>query len=272
MSTAPETMQPAETSTGRVLLAEDNAVNQQVAVAMLKHLGFEVDVVCDGAEAVRAATAATAYEAVFMDCQIPVLDGYQATAEIRRLQGGARRTPIIAITASASAADQRRCLAAGMDGYLAKPLSLKSLTAALVPWTRLAADAPVDDGPADLVRPAPAALDPRVVARLQRLGDAAGEDLLARLAVLFLADADGRVVAMRQALATGDSASVVMAAHTLSGASANLGASDLARLCAALATGSAAGDLADGGLLLDEVDEELGRVRSALGTLIAAAS
>ena len=126
---------------GRVLLAEDHPVNQRVATAMLESLGFHVDVVADGAEAVKAATL-TPYRAILMDCQLPVLDGYQATREIRRLEGTSRRTPIIAVTASPMNLDQQRCLAAGMDDYLTKPLSLKALAAVL------ARSAPDGSGPA----------------------------------------------------------------------------------------------------------------------------
>jgi two-component system, sensor histidine kinase and response regulator len=263
---------------GHILLAEDNALNQRVAAAMLENLGFDVDIVADGAEAVNAATLAP-YHAILMDCQIPVLDGYQATSEIRRLQGASRRTPIIAVTASTMKSDQQRCLAAGMDDYLAKPLSLKALAAVLARWAPEGSDPGIVVDPAeplpathaDVAHVADAArpvLDAQVVDRLERLGRAAGEDLMGQLAVLFLADADTRVVALRQALTGDDATAVLRAAHTMSGASANLGATELARLCAALATGSAAGDLVGSGAILEAVEAELGRVRSALGSLI----
>ncbi len=118
---------------GRILLAEDNPVNQRVAASMLEHLGFLVDVVEDGAEAVRAAHL-TSYRAILMDCQMPVLDGYQATTEIRSQQGEHPRVPIIAVTASAMKWDQERCLAAGMDDYVPKPLGLDALAAVLARW------------------------------------------------------------------------------------------------------------------------------------------
>lgn len=263
-----------------MLLVEDNPINQRVATAMLEHLGFDVDAVTDGHGAVTAALQMH-YRAVFMDCQIPGLDGCQATAEIRRRQEPDRRTPIIAITASATNADQQRCLAAGMDDFLAKPLTLKALAAILARWAPEGTVAAIADDPAasllnDTVDPGPAdsgraVLDADVVARLERLGAAAGEDLMAALATLFLADADARIVALRQALADGDPAAIVRSAHSLTGSSANLGATALSRLCATLATGSAAADLVARQALVDGIEVELGRVRNALSALVPAA-
>jgi CheY-like chemotaxis protein len=217
-----------------------------------------------------------------MDCQMPVLDGYEATGEIRRVQGVSTRTPIIAVTASAMKSDQQRCLAAGMDDYLPKPLTLKALSAVLDRWAPggsdpegpdpdLAAEpakhvraAQVDSD--DLADPARSVLDKHVIGRLERLGESAGEDLIGQLSILFLTDAETRVLELREALATDDAAALVRAAHTLGGASAIIGAPVLARLCASLATDSAAGDLVGGGPLLEALEAELRRVRSALGS------
>lgn len=259
-----------------VLVAEDHPVNQRVATAMLENLGFRVDIVADGAEAVRAATL-TPYRAILMDCQIPVMDGYRATGEIRRLQRASHRTPIIAVTASATLSDRRRCKAAGMDDYLTKPLTLKTLAAVLARWVPVGAGPTISVGPAGVfpatdvglavvADPGRAVLDAQVVGRLERLGRSAGEDLIGQLATIFLADADAWVVALREGLAGEDAAAVIRSAHTLSGASANLGATDLARLCATLATDGAAGHLMHGEAQLGAVEAELDRVRSALGS------
>ncbi|MEX1363504.1 MAG: response regulator [Nannocystaceae bacterium] len=110
----------------RVLVAEDNAINQMVIRKMLRRFGIQADVVSNGEDAVAAAEAG-GYALVLMDCQMPVLDGYEATRRIRRLAGPHCTTPIVAMTASAMAGDRERCLAAGMDGYLPKPVELSSL-------------------------------------------------------------------------------------------------------------------------------------------------
>jgi CheY-like chemotaxis protein len=118
---------------GRVLLAEDNPVNKIVAVSMLKQLGFAVDVANNGQEAVLAA-ANERYDAILMDCQMPVMNGFEATAAIRAAEASAGvRVPIIALTANAVAGDRERCLAAGMDDYLSKPIRKEQLRNALEP-------------------------------------------------------------------------------------------------------------------------------------------
>jgi len=113
---------------GRLLLAEDNLINQKVAVAMLSSRGYLVDTVLNGAAAVRAA-ATQPYDAILMDCQMPELDGYEATAAIRSHEGAGRHTQIIALTAGARQEDRERCLAEGMDSYLAKPVNKDALLA-----------------------------------------------------------------------------------------------------------------------------------------------
>jgi CheY-like chemotaxis protein len=270
----------ARGASGRILLAEDNPVNQRVAAVMLESLGLQFDLVADGAQAVKAAVA-TPYKAILMDGQMPILDGYQATSEIRRLQGETQHTPIIAITGSTMKSDQQRCVAAGMDDYLAKPLNVAALRDVLARWGFEGsepsivgrASVPVSPnlvGLDNLDDPDRAVLDVGTVERLERLGDATGEDLLGELAPLFLADADARVVSLRQAIARDDAAAVVRSAHTLSGASANLGATVFARLCATLAADSSVGDLTGGEVLVDALEDELDRVRSALVSAVPA--
>ena len=124
---------PPRTTGLRVLVVDDNEVNQLVASGILRHLGYEVEVVDDGAQGVAAALASP-FHAILMDVQMPELDGYAATAEIRRLEGASRHTPIIAMTATASAEERARCLAAGMDDYLTKPMRRADVATVLTNW------------------------------------------------------------------------------------------------------------------------------------------
>jgi CheY-like chemotaxis protein len=124
---------PPALAGARVLLAEDNLVNQRVAMAILKKLGLAPDLACNGLEACAAAKAGP-YDLILMDCQMPEMDGFEATRRIREQEGGARRVPILAMTANAMAGDRERCLEAGMDDYLAKPIAILDLKEALLRW------------------------------------------------------------------------------------------------------------------------------------------
>jgi CheY-like chemotaxis protein len=116
-----------------VLLAEDNSVNQKVAVRMLEKLGCSVDVAANGFEAVSLC-GSLPYDLVLMDCQMPEMDGLQATSEIRAMESGDRRTPIVALTANVLPRDRELCLKAGMDDFVSKPVSIAALAAALGQW------------------------------------------------------------------------------------------------------------------------------------------
>ncbi|TFW27964.1 hybrid sensor histidine kinase/response regulator, partial [Massilia arenosa] len=141
----------------RALLAEDNPVNVEVATAMLDSLGFDVHHAANGDAALQAVQAGGA-EIVLMDCQMPVMDGFKATAEIRRYeqqQGRPRRLPIIAITANALQGDREACLAAGMDDYLSKPYSQQQLAAVIGRWIQMPVAATVHHGDYGEHAPAP---------------------------------------------------------------------------------------------------------------------
>ena len=131
--TAPTTAPEGGARRGRVLVAEDDPLLEIVTVTTLTILGYDAEVVANGREAVDAVLC-TDYLGVFMDCQMPEMNGYEATAEIRRLEGASRHTPIIALTATPMEDGREMCLAAGMDDYLTKPARRKDLEAALQRW------------------------------------------------------------------------------------------------------------------------------------------
>jgi PAS domain S-box-containing protein len=226
-----------EKAAARVLVAEDNAVNRRVVASMLEGLGHHVEVAANGAEAVEACRR-SAYDLVLMDRQMPEMDGLRATVLIREQEGPTRRTPIVALTASALAGERERCLAAGMDDYLTKPVRLQVLDATIRKWARgtAAAAAP----------PVPAADHPMRVLEAQR-GPAVALEVLD----LFLVSTPLRLDEMRDALLRNDARGLENLAHSLKGAAAQMGARGMADVCSQVAAvcrtaaPSAARDLLD---------------------------
>ncbi len=257
-----------QTANNCILMAQDNPISQRIARAMFEKLGHEVDAVSDG-EAAVAAAILRPYRAIFIDCNLPTRGGYQATDEIRRLKGASRRTPIIAITESLAPADEQRCTTAGMDDLIAIPFSLKSIAEALTHWPRRRSASGDASDPEDVdsavgpVRSLVPALNLNVLDQLERLGESAGEDLISRLATQFLADAECRIVELRRAVADADSEAVSRTAHNLCGSSANLGATELSRLCSTFGADDGPGSSSRDEVILKEVESELERVRSA---------
>ncbi|GAB7046613.1 hypothetical protein JCM9534A_17390 [Catenuloplanes indicus JCM 9534] len=223
----------------RILLAEDNQVNQRVAKLMLAKLGHRVDTVADGAEAVHAVHRAP-YDVVLMDMRMPVLDGLAATRIIRAELPADRQPHIIAMTANALAEDRAQCLAAGMDGYLAKPVRAAELSAALAPLLRDAPPPPDTDvrNSADDPQHAHTSTDAGI---RERLRDITGPNppaeeraLMARLLTTFPAKTRAGMDKVEAALASGDTAAVRDVAHGLKGSALNVGLRDLAKLFAAI--------------------------------------
>ena len=210
-------------SGGRVLVVEDNTVNQKVAVAMIESLGYGADAVGNGLEAVEAC-AGHAYDAILMDCQMPQMDGFKATAFIREREGGGRRTPIIALTASVTAEDRQRCLAAGMDDYLSKPVPREALASALRKWIPTAGTPPTVEAAA-----APSTLPPSHP--LHVLEAHAGPRALAEVIDVFLQTIPRRLDDLRQAHRRGEGDAIRALAHSLKGASAQIGARAMADVC-----------------------------------------
>jgi signal transduction histidine kinase/CheY-like chemotaxis protein/HPt (histidine-containing phosphotransfer) domain-containing protein len=214
----------------QVLLVEDNPVNQRVATLMLTDLGCRVSVAADGQQALDALER-QAFDLVLMDCQMPVMSGFEATRRIRAAEYGAgRRTPIVAMTANAMQGDEEQCLQAGMDGYLSKPVRKQQLLAELQRWAhekRRRTEMVANDGG----EARDELIDRAVIESLRELGGEEDSGLLMELIELFLADAPKHVQAMTEALESGDVEALERAAHTLKSSSANLGALGLSRLC-----------------------------------------
>lgn len=271
---------------GKLLVAEDNEVNQLVARGMANRLGYEVHIVDDGEQAVSAALSGT-YAAVLMDCHMPVMDGFDATKAIRARNGHSARIPIIAMTAGALDEDRERCFSAGMDDYISKPVDLAKLAEVLarwVPqqeqtstaggWADAAASAGVAQEPAEAPASNAVVIDEDRLQILRDLGPADGLGLLPEAIRAFRQDTQSAVETLRAALATGQAAAVEAAAHKLAGAAANIGAVGAAGLCKDLERlGRDAGPElgANGSLLLGQLDTELARVNGTLERTVTGA-
>jgi len=219
----------------RVLLADDNPVNQEVAVGMLELIGCTVDVAANGGEALEAYRKAR-YQLILMDCHMPGVDGFEAAAAIREIERSEQRayTPIIALTADVQKGIEQQCSNAGMDGYLSKPFDQARLWGVLHKWLPEAGEPAGPDG-AESQRDSPTeVLDRETVETLRELGRLRGSDLLSRVAALYCQDTPGLLTDMREGIAAGNAEVVRGAAHALKSASAHLGAHALASDCGAL--------------------------------------
>lgn len=262
---------------GYVLLAEDNAINQEVAVGMLEQLGYRVDTVVNGREAV-AARVRTAYDLVLMDCEMPDMDGFAATQAIRDYEHSTvvSRVPIIALTAHVLEGSREQCLTAGMDDYLSKPFSLEQLYMLLARWiphlsehalppvTALASAPLAAEAPPPPVLPAALPLDITVLNSLRALQHRDNTDLLGRLIQLYMRNTPPLLETLRQAVTRGDAPTVHKAAHSLKSSSGNLGALTLSTLCRELETMGRTHCLASAPAVLARLEAEYSAVCAAL--------
>ena len=222
---------------GRVLVAEDNSVNQRVALAMLARLGLTAHAVGNGREAVEAARDLP-FDLILMDCQMPEMDGYAATAAIRASEAGGPRVPIIALTADAIDGARERCLRSGMDAYLTKPIRQEELITALQVWLRVGTDRVAADkrvpSPAAGLPSMPKPCDEAVILRLvHELGDEAAL-VLPEISAALTTDVMLLITSTATALAAGDHAALARDAHRLKGQSLTLGLGELVNLAKAI--------------------------------------
>jgi CheY-like chemotaxis protein len=241
----------------RILLAEDNAVNQKVALRLLARLGYRADVVANGLEAV-AAVQRQPYDVVLMDLQMPVMDGLEASRRLKQNPPGLAVPRIIALTADAMPGDREKCLAAGMDDYLTKPLDLEALKASLA-QTR-----PLPD-PAGMAPPAGPVID---LEQFQKFRAAMGADFIGEVLAAFTAEAPALLQQLRQALAGNDPETFRRAAHTLKSNAAAFGAVTLAALARELEQIGQAGCQSAHGDKVTRAEAEYLRVHQALKELL----
>jgi len=237
--------------TGRVLIAEDNSTNREVALGILRKLGLRADAAADGIEALTALESIP-YDLVLMDMRMPVMDGIEATRQIRNPLSAVlnHEIPIIALTANAMQSDREACMAAGMNGFLAKPIRKAALRHALGGWLR-ADDAAIPAG--EIIPSATAVLFDRagVLDRLE--GD---EELAAIVFAAFLEDMPGQIQRLKDFVKSGDTAGSARQAHSIRGASANAGGEALRKIAAEMEKAADAGNLDGVNIRMSELEAQ----------------
>jgi CheY-like chemotaxis protein/HPt (histidine-containing phosphotransfer) domain-containing protein len=255
---APHSAPIKKGKTMRILLAEDNIINQRLAVRLLEKQGHEVVVANNGSEAI-AALEREPFDLALMDVQMPEMSGLEATARIReRERATGARLPIIALTAYAMKGDRERCLEAGMDGYVSKPIRSEDLFQAIAEATPVSAEgsdpAPLGEGQSEVFDQAKA---------LEVMGD--DRELLAELAELFAEDCPRRLTEIRQAITERKSERVERAAHTLKGTASNFGARATVAAARRLEEMGCSRDWPEVEAAYDALETEIKRLTAALG-------
>jgi CheY-like chemotaxis protein/HPt (histidine-containing phosphotransfer) domain-containing protein len=240
----------------RILLAEDNAMNQKVALRLLERLGYRADVVWNGVEAL-AALERQHYDVVLMDVQMPELDGLDASRRICERWPPENRPRIIAMTANALPEDREACFAAGMNDYVAKPIRGDELAAAL-DRARPLRDGDAGPGENEISLEA---------AALQNLRDLGGTTFLTEVVDVFLADAPALITSLRSSLEHGDAEELRRAAHTLKTNGTTLGAAAFAELCRTVEQHAKDHRLDGVAQLVDQIEQEYRGLEEALATL-----
>ena len=245
----------------RILLAEDNEINQKVALGILQNFGYRTDVVSNGKEAVEAMESIS-YDIVLMDCQMPQMDGYVATKEIRSSQSKVlnHKVPIIAMTAHTMKGDREKCMAAGMDDYIPKPMHPEKFLKVIEKWLfKTNEGMQPDDIPCDL-EPVNTVFDrTRLIDRL--LGD---KDLAHEILDGFMADVPHKFNALKKALDNGDARLIHEQAHSLKGASANVGAMALEKIVYQIELAGKTKDLIKASALISELDNQFETLKKSL--------
>ncbi|MSQ48072.1 MAG: response regulator [Deltaproteobacteria bacterium] len=289
-TTRQATRNPSTFASARLLLAEDNPMNQDVALTMLELMGCQVETVYNGKEALKALARST-YDLVLMDCQMPEMDGFEATKAIRSQEAATTSTtrprlPIIALTANAMTGDQELCLAAGMDDYLSKPFSQEQLRKVLSRWlpqtaqqgnaqkiipvSALRPSQGVEQRQSGAGAPGPektsvnGILDPHALDQIRTLQRPGKPNIIHRLVGSYLKDSVSLIETIRVAIAQNDPPTLHRAAHTLKSTSATVGAQSLAKLCQNLEDIGQANTTDNAAALMSAIEREYQQVATAL--------
>jgi two-component system sensor histidine kinase/response regulator len=258
--------EPPRSSRARVLLVEDNSVNQLVALGQLQRLGHECVVASAGGAALDLVRTEV-FDLVLMDCQMPDMDGYEATRQIRRMDGAAGRVPVIAITAHALPGEREKCLAAGMNDYLAKPVSLEQLGAVIRLWASKRSESQTAEPDPAMEGDEHHVLDrERVSSFLAITRTQSG--FLDGLVKTFRQDVPSRLDALRAAASNGDAEDLALAAHALKSSSGTVGAKRMYAVAATLERDAIDGRLDGATASIDLLAAEFPRVMAAYAGII----
>ncbi|MFA6010773.1 MAG: response regulator [Desulfobacteraceae bacterium] len=263
--TARETLVSFQDCKARILLAEDNITNQNVALGLLKKLGLKADAVADGLEVLKSLES-TPYDLILMDCQMPVMDGFEATRRIRKHESSFRDIPIVALTAHAMQSDRKKCLDAGMNDHIAKPVSARNLVDVFEKWLpNLKQDNPIikidSDAVSSMIDEGSHMIWNRS-AMLERLnGD---KHLAEKIIDGFLFDIPKQIQTLRGILERGDMTTAERQAHTIKGASSVVGGEALVALTSGIEQAAAAGDLNAVRAGLKKLPAEFERLKTAM--------
>ncbi|MEQ1544326.1 response regulator [Methyloglobulus sp.] len=252
-----------------ILLAEDNPVNQEVAQHMLQGFGCSVDIANNGQEALKA-VGQKSYDLVFMDCMMPEMDGYQATAQIRRQQNAGQlpHFPIIALTANAIEGDREKCLIAGMDDYLSKPFKAESLKRVIMAWVKtletMALTNPTPEDMAESTQPTVPSLDTHSLETIRKLDQLGDNEFLQSIISLYLSNAHDLLLSLEAAWTEGKVDAIRTVSHTLRSSSNQVGAFSLAELCREVENGARNQIYDTSGHVLVRIKHEFANTRIAL--------
>ena len=241
----------------RVLVAEDHPVNQLVAVGLLERFGYRADVVSNGREAVEAVNRSR-YDLVLMDCQMPEMDGFEATRRIRQSEPRGRRLPILALTADATQHGQEECMGCGMDDYVTKPIDRAQLREALLRWL----PAELDEGPEEAEQPKPKP-SPAVL-QMSQLSSLVGDDpaKIRRYLELFASTTGTLMGQIGASIDRREAPGLYRLSHTLKGSCGNIGAVEMAGLARQLEEAAAAEDWSQAGAVWRELEGSFERTRA----------